>query len=78
MVVTQFLSTNDTMEISLHEFLNEVYFLEVIQRRRTEDIEDGNDIFVVKVTKEFDLTKSAHAKHGMIERGYSFNGDFSL
>ena len=49
--------------------LNEVHFTEFFERRRVKDVEDGDDVFVVEVTEEFDFAEGAEAEHGMIERG---------
>lgn len=54
-VVTQLLRSNDTMEVCFHELLNEIYFSELIEARRVEDVKDRNDVLVTKMTEEFYL-----------------------
>ena len=47
--------------------LNEVHFTEFFERRRVKDVEDGDDVFVVEVTEEFDFAEGAEAEHCMVE-----------
>ena len=73
-VVRQFLGSNDTVHIGFHEFLDEVDFGEAVVVVRFDNVEDRDDVFVVKVTKEFDLAESAETEHGVIERSDFLNG----
>ena len=67
MVVAEFLSPNHTMQVGLHQFLYEVNLLEIVKTWRLQDIDDCNDIFVMKVTKKFNLAKSSKTKHRVIK-----------
>lgn len=55
MIVAQDLSANDAMHVGLHKLLNEVDLFEFIERRRAEDVKDGNDVLVTEVSEELDL-----------------------
>ena len=41
-------------------------------------VKDRNNIFMIEVTKQFDLTQGTKAEHGVVKRGYAFDGDFTL
>ena len=59
MVVGQLLSADYTVEIRLHQLLDQIDLIELGQGRWPEDIEDCDDILVVKVAKELDLAEGA-------------------
>ena len=63
MVITQLLCTYYTMKICLHQFLYEVDLLEIVETWRLQDINDCDDIFVVKVAKKLNLTESSKTEH---------------
>lgn len=44
----------------------------------TEDVEDGDDILVVKMPQEFNLPQRAQGEHGMVEGCNSLYGDLAL
>jgi hypothetical protein len=67
MVITELLGAYYTMKIRLHQFLYEIDLLEIVKRWRLEDIDDGDDIFVMKVAKKFNLAKSSKTKHGVVK-----------
>lgn len=77
MIVAQYLSPNDPMEVCFHQFLDEVYFSEIIERWRTEDIEDANDVLVVEMAEETDLAQRSKRKHAVVEGCYSFDGNLA-
>jgi hypothetical protein len=56
-IVAQLLRSYDAMKIRLHEFLYKVHFREICDSWRLENIEDCYDIFMAKVTEEFDFAK---------------------
>lgn len=56
MIVTQFLGSNDAMHIRLHKFLHKIHLCKVIKTWRSENVEDRDDVFVMKVAQKFDLT----------------------
>jgi hypothetical protein len=66
------------MQIRLHKLLYQIHFLEALQVGWAEDIEDGDDVLVVKVAEELDLAKGAEAEHGVVEGGYALYGDAAL
>ena len=84
MVVRKILSANDTMHVGLHQFLatletieyenpqgtylDQVDFCETLVVPWLLDVKNGDDVFVVEITKQFHFAKSSQAKHGMIER----------
>jgi hypothetical protein len=51
MIVAELLSSDDSMQICFHKFLYEIYFLEIFQIRRFEDIQNGDYVLVSKVAK---------------------------
>ena len=77
-VVAQSLCSDDAMQVRLHQFLHEVYFLELFETGWLKDVENGDDVFVAKVPEEFDLAEGAETEHGVVERGDAFDSDFAL
>ena len=78
MIIAQLLRPNDAMQIRLHEFLNQVNLGKFIKTRWAEDVKDGDNVFVLKVAKKFDLAEGAETEHRVIEWGDSLDGDFAL
>jgi hypothetical protein len=66
------------MEVSLHELLDQVDLVELVDRGWPEDVEDGDDILVVKMAEELYLAEGAETEHGVVEGGDTFNGDLAL
>lgn len=59
MIVAQFLSSDNAMQVSLHQLLDEIYVFEQLETGRLKDIKNGDDIFVAKMPEKFDLAKGA-------------------
>ena len=78
MIVAELLRPNDAMEVGLHELLNEVDLLEVVETRRTEDIENGDDVLVMKVAEELDFAEGAEAEEGVLEGEDLLDRDLSV
>lgn len=78
MIVAKLLGADDTVKVRLHEFLHEVDLFEFLETGRAEDIEDGDDVLVMKVPEELDLAEGAEAEHGVIEGRYTLDGDLAL
>lgn len=51
MVVTQLLCPNDAMEVGFHELLDEIDLSEVFEGRRSENVQDRNDVLMAKVAE---------------------------
>ena len=68
MVIAQLLRPNDAVQIGLHELLDEVDFLKVVEGCGSEDVKDGNDVLVVEMAEELDFAERPEAEHGVIER----------
>jgi hypothetical protein len=62
----------------LSTYLNEVDLSKVVQASRLEKVENADDVFVLKVSKQLDLAKGAKAKHAMVEWSDFLDRDFSL
>lgn len=78
MVIAQLLGTDNTMKVSLHELLDKINLGEVVYTAGLEDIEDGDDVFVMKVSEEFYFTESSETEHSVVEGGDAFDSDFAL
>jgi len=74
MIVTKFLGSDDTMEVSFHELLNEINFFKVCQGWRFQNVEDGDDVLVVEMAKQLDLAEGSKAKHGVLKGRYTLYG----
>src|SRR5215469_7558489 len=48
-------------------YLNQVYLRKCFQAARLLDIENRNDVLMIKVSQELHFSKCAQAEHGMIE-----------
>jgi hypothetical protein len=77
-IIAQVLRPDNAMKICLHEFLYKEHFREIFDAWRLENIKDCDDVFMAKVTEEFDLAKSAQTKHGMIKRSNFLDSDMAL
>ena len=75
MVVAELLGAYDAVEVCLHELLDEIDLLEVVDAGGAEDVEDGDDVLVVKVAEELDLAEGAETEHGVVEGGDLLDGD---
>lgn len=78
MIIAQLLGTDDTMKVGLHELLDKVNLGELVYTTGLEDIKDGDDVFVMKVSEEFYFTESPETKHSMVEGGDAFDSNFAL
>ena len=78
MIVAERLRPDDPVEVCFHQFLDEVYFFKVLEGRRAENVEDGDDVLVVKVPEQPDLSEGAQTKHGVVKGGDTLDGDLSL
>lgn len=58
--------------------LDQVDLFKRLQARRTEDVEDGDDVFVVKVTKKLDLSESTQGEHRVIKWSDALDGNLAL
>ena len=66
------------MHVRLHELLDKVNLLELSKRERSKDIQDRNDILMVKVAEKLDLPKRTKSKHGVVEGRYPLDRYLSL
>jgi len=78
MVIAQLLGTDNTMKVSLHELLDKVNLGELVYIAGLEDIEDRDDVFVMKVSEEFYFTESSETEHSVVEGSDAFDSDFAL
>ena len=67
MVVAQSLRSDDVVQVGLHELLHGIDVSEQLKAGRLEDVEDGDDVFVAKVTEQPDLAECAQTEHGVVE-----------
>ena len=59
------LRSDDVVQVGLHELLHGIDVSEQLEAGRLEDVEDGDDVFVAKVTEQPDLAECAQTEHGM-------------
>jgi hypothetical protein len=78
MVVAQLLCSNYAVEVCFHKLLHKIDFIEILDTGRLKDVQDGYDIFVVKVTEKLDFSQRPKTEHGMVEGSDPFNGNLSL
>ena len=70
-VVAQSLRSDDAVQVGLHELLHEIDVPEQLEARRLEDAEDGDDVFVAKVTEQLDLAECAQTEYGVGDALYA-------
>lgn len=58
-VIAKLLSSYNSMEICLHEFLNQVDLIEFSETWWFKEIEDSDDVLVMEVTEELDFAQSS-------------------
>lgn len=56
-------------------YLDEIDLVERIVSSRFLNIENGDDVLVVKVSEELHLSKSSQAEHGVVKRSNLLDGD---
>lgn len=56
-------------------YLDQVDLVEALVVARSLDIQDRNDVLVVKVAQQLHLAQGAQAEHGVVEWGDLFDGD---
>lgn len=56
--------------------MNEIDLGKAIIITRSLDIEDRNDVLMVEISQQFHLSQSSKTKHGVVERGDFFDGNF--
>jgi len=78
MIVAQFLRANYAMHICFHELLHKIHLGKVVETWWAENVEDRDDVFMVKVAQKLNLAKGTETEHGMIEWGDSFDCYFAL
>lgn len=78
MIIAELLGTYDTMEIGLHQLLYEIDLSKIMETWRPEDIEDGDDIFMAKMTKKFDFAESTKTEHRVLKGRNTFYSYSSL
>ena len=78
MIITQLLGPNNTMQIRLHQLLNQIDLLEALYIGWSEDIEDGYDVLVVEMSEELDLAEGAETEHGVVKGSYALDCDAAL
>ncbi len=63
MVVAELLGTNDTAEIILHKLQDEIHLSKVVQQQQAENVEDADDVLMVKAAEELEFVKGTEAEH---------------
>ena len=65
-----------TFQDQSHSYLNEVHFGECLVVSGLLNVENGNDVLMVEVSKELHLSQGSQTKHGVIEGSDLFDGHF--
>ena len=66
------------MQIRLHEFLDKVNLLKVVETRGPQDVENRDDVLVMEVTQQLYLAQCSQAEHRVIKGGDTLDRDLSL
>lgn len=77
-IVAELLRADDAVEICLHKLLDEVDLAELVDVGRLEDVEDGDDVFVMEVAKELYLAECSETEHGVIKWRDALDCDLAL
>lgn len=56
-------------------YLNQVHLVEALVVTRSLDIQNGDDVLVVKVAQQLHLAQCPQAEHGVVEGGNLFDGN---
>jgi hypothetical protein len=67
-VAREILGSDDPMHVRLHQLLNEINLRKSLITALFLDINDRDDVFVVKLSEQLHFTQSAQAEHGVVER----------
>jgi hypothetical protein len=68
------IQASDTVTFS-PAYLNQVHLVEALVVARSLDIQNGDNVLMVKVAQQLHLTQCPQAEHGVVERGDLFDGD---
>lgn len=66
--------TSDTVTVPL-AYLNQVHLVEALVVAGSLDIQNGDNVLVVKVAQQLHLTQCPQAEHGVVEGSDLFDGD---
>lgn len=75
-IIAKVLCADHTVHVGFHQLLDKVDFREAVVVSRLLDVEDGDDVFVVKVAEELHLAEGAEAEHGVVEGSDLLDGHF--
>lgn len=78
MIIAEFLSSNDPVQICFHEFLNQIHLLKIVEARRPQDVEDGDNVLMTKVAQELNLSQRSQTEHRVVKRRNTLYRDLSL
>jgi hypothetical protein len=67
MIIAQRLCPDNAMHVRLHELLDKINLPEFANGRRSKNVQYGDDILMMKVPKQLDLSKRTERKHGVLE-----------
>jgi hypothetical protein len=59
-------------------YLNEIHLLKLRQTRWSQNIEDADDVLVIKMSKELYLAQCPQAEHGVVKGRDALDSDFAL
>lgn len=68
------IEASDTVTFSL-AYLNQVHLVEALIVAGSLDIQNGDNVLVVKVAQQLHLTQCPQAEHGVVEGSDLFDGD---
>lgn len=65
----------DVIPANFSPHLNQVHLVEALVVTGSLDIQNGDDVLVVKIAQELHLTQCPQAEHGVVEGGNLFDGN---
>jgi hypothetical protein len=55
--------------------LYQVHFIEAVVRVGLDDVQNADDVFMIEMSQELDLSQCSQTEHGMIERSDTLDGN---
>ena len=78
MVIAKLLGPYHAMQVCLHELLDEVNLLEILEAWWSQNVENRDDVLMMEVAQQLYLAQRSQAEHRVIKGGDSLDCDLSL
>ena len=78
MIITQPLRLQQLVEVCLHETLDDVHVLHGVEGRRSQDVADVDNIFMIEPSQYFDLPQGSLTVRLVFKWAYFLDSDLNI